>query len=231
MGRKGLWSGHHELKGKRIKQLSVFTTTVACTTHDNEAYVWGDCTAFGLGYRPYRVVTPTKLDRKVCVIEVGRNHALMLDEANDVYSIGVNDWGKLGLGDETRRSTWTKVTGLDGERVIKIQCGAHCSAILTDRGLYAMGAQLFGAANEHRNTPTKIKLENVIDISLKYFHILAKTRTGVFAWGWNLEGRCGVDSNEDQIEAPTRVQVPDEFVVLDISAGCTHSILKCKLKK
>ena len=119
------------------------------------------------------------------------------------------------------------MTGLNGER----QCGSTCSAILTDRGLYAMGNRLFGAVNEKRNTPTKIALENVIDISLKYGHILAKTTKGVFAWGWNGYGQCGVDSNAHQIQEPTRVQIQDGFVVLDISAGFHHSILKCQLKE
>ena len=121
------------------------------------------------------------------------------------------------------------MTGLDGKRVIKIQCGFECSAILTDDGVYAMGTDLCGG--ETRSMPTKIELPDEIDdISIGEAHILAKTTTGqVFAWGSNSEdcaGACGVGTNSD-VEKPIRVQLPDNVVVVDISAGKKYSIIKC----
>ena len=119
------------------------------------------------------------------------------------------------------------MAGLDGKRVIKIQCGVQCSAILTDDGVYAMGRNLFGKQYEKRNTPTKIDLPNVMDISLKAGHILAKTTSQqVFAWGMNGKGQCGVGANT-HVEKPTRVPIPDG-VVVDIEAGWEHSIFTCK---
>ena len=221
------------LKGVKVNQLDVFGMIVACTTVENEAFVWGDCTPFGLGGR---VKTPTNLNRRICQINVGWDHALMLDEANEVYAIGNNECGQLGLDDFTPRSTWTKVPGLDGKRVIKIQCGSECSALLTDDGVYAMGYNLFGMMPDNKElpirklTPTKIELPDVTDISLGINHILAMTTTGqVFAWGWNSEaaaGACGVGTSSD-VGKPTRVLLPDDVTALSISAGSLHSIIKC----
>jgi len=216
-----------KLKDVKIKQLDVFGGTVACTTEENEAFVWGRCAAFGLGSK---VTMPTKLDGRFCHINVGCQHALMLDESNEVYAIGENAYGELGVNDWTRRSTWTKVVGLDGQRVIKIQCGYLCSAILTDDGVYAMAHLGTLGSIRNKNTPTKIKLPNVADISLSASHILAKTTAGqVFAWGLNGAGKCGIGTSS-HVDKPTRVQLPDDVTVVKVSAGCEHSIFTCKKK-
>ena len=128
------------------------------------------------------------------------------------------------------KSTWTKLPGLDGKRVIKIQCGGECSAILTDDGVYAMGSTLSSGAILH--TPTRIELPDVVDISLGAYHILAKTANGqVYAGGDNksARGACGVGTIS-HIDKPTRVPFPDDVTVLDISAGRFHSIFTCKRK-
>ena len=157
----------------------------------------------------------------------------MLDNDNGVYAIGDNGDGCLGLGHEQRRASWTKVNGLDeSEKVIKIQAGENCSAILTHKALYVFGCILFGEMNNKTNTPTKIPLQNVIKISLTNLHILALTKDGkLFAWGDNEDGQCGVGSNDDQIKIPTRVPIPEEYNVDDISAGFGHSMIKCTAKK
>ena len=169
-----------------------------------------------------------KLAGRICQISLGCCYSLKLDQANDVYTIGDSRRGELT---EKERFTWKKVAGLDGKRVIKIQCGHACSAILTDDGVYAMGNDLFG--DGRRNMATKIELPDVIDISLTFAHILAMTTTGqVFAWGRNRfldSGTCGVGTSSI-VDKPTRVSFPDDVTVVEISAGHLHSIFTCKKK-
>ena len=70
------------------------------------------------------------------------------------------------------------------------------------------------------------------NISLSCIHILALADDGkLLAWGYNDNGRCGVDSLAGQIEVPTRVPIPENYKVDDISAGRYHSMIKCSLKK
>ena len=95
-----------------------------------------------------------------------------------------------------------------------------------------MGRYLFGAKDDHKNTPTKVELQNVVTISLKNEHMFALTKKdGLFAWGENTNGECGVDSDKNQIQVPTRVPIPEDYKVDDISAGRYHSIIKCIPKK
>jgi alpha-tubulin suppressor-like RCC1 family protein len=213
------------LKNESIKQIEVYGDRVACVTTNNDCYVWGQYSdAFGFGEK---VTTPTKLDRRVEQISLGYDQALMI-ASNCVYSIGANSFGQLGVGDFNDRAKWTKIDGLEGETIQMVQCGFYCSAILTDKFVYIMGKYLNGAADNKVNVPTKVKLSNITKISLKGTHILAINDAGtVFSWGYNYYGQCGVDSSTNQITEPTRVPIPDNFTVVDISAGCWHSAIKC----
>ena len=106
------------------------------------------------------------------------------------------------------------------------------SAILTDCAIYVTGKYLIGGENDKVNTPTRIQLDNISAISLKRYHILALNQNGVvYAWGDNGSGECGVDSNDGWIEKPTRVAIPDEYTVIDVSAGISHSMFKCCARK
>jgi len=214
------------LKEVAVKQLAVYSNVVTAITTNNEAFVWSNCNAFGLGAQE----TPIKLEnQRIQLISVGYDHAVMINEANQVYSIGKNDFGQLGTGDLKNRSNWSKVHGFDKNEIIKsIQCGDKCSAILTDRGVYVTGKWLCGNLNEAVKVPTKMELSKIVKISLTSIHILAMDKEGrVFAWGWNGYGRCGVDSSADQITKPTRLPISRTFAVVDISAGFNHSIIKC----
>ena len=95
-----------------------------------------------------------------------------------------------------------------------------------------MGNRLFGAADNKKNTPTKLPLSDVNNVSLSCIHILALTRNdGVYAWGYNRLGECGVASNSGHIETPAPVFIPDDHIVDDILAGRDHSIIKFSPKK
>jgi alpha-tubulin suppressor-like RCC1 family protein len=214
------------LKNESIKQIELYYERVACVTTNNDCYVWGKCSAaFGFGEK---VTTPTKLDQRVEQISLGKGGAALMIASNCVYSIGDNSCGQLGVGDFNKRAEWTKIEGLEDETIQMVQCGDHCSAILTDKFVYVMGKYLNGAWDNKVNVPTKVKLSNITTISLKSAHILAINDAGtVFSWGDNRKGECGVDSSADQITEPTRVPIPDNFSVVDISAGWCHSTIKC----
>jgi len=214
------------MKDVVVKQLAVYSNVVTAITTSNEAFVWSNCNAFGLGAQE----TPIKLEnQRIQQISVGYDHALMINEANQVYSIGKNDFGQLGTGDLKNRLNWSKVHGFDKNETIKtVQCGDKCSAILTDCGVYVTGKWLCGSLDEAVKVPTKMELSKIVKISLTSIHILAMDKEGrVFAWGWNGYGRCGLDSSADQITKPTRLPISSTFAVVDISAGFNHSIIKC----
>ena len=100
------------------------------------------------------------------LIETGWYHVLAVKENGELFGIGDNTNGQLGLGDKTTRSEWTKVSAFDGMDVCLVQCGENCSAVLTNEGLYVMGRGLVDFFT-HVTTPTRVELDGVVDISLR----------------------------------------------------------------
>lgn len=79
--------------------------------------------------------------------------------------------------------------------------------------------------------PQLAPIKNVVDISLKYNHILALTSSGeVYAWGDNEFGQCGLGSNEKIIRKPTRVRGLEAYHIRQISAGLNYSLIRCEPK-
>lgn len=218
------------LKGKNVKEVITGTTgCVACITVNNTCFIWGSCQWLGLGRE---VTTPTRLDRPIKSISIGFSHALMIDYVDDVYAIGVNIHGELGLGDKKDRTSWTKVYNLTG-RVIKVQCGIWRSAILTTTGVFTMGGI---HRDQHKRSdfawvaPQLIKLANVADISMTWDHILALTTSGeLYAWGYNNRSQCGVVSRSDPIKKPKRVGGIEDYKILQMSAGSQFSLFRCTM--
>jgi RCC1 and BTB domain-containing protein len=67
-------------------------------------------------------------------IVCGGWHTAGLTKKGEVFTWGYNGWGQLGHGDNDERTIPTKVAALAGLVVIKISCGYHHTAALTDKG-------------------------------------------------------------------------------------------------
>jgi alpha-tubulin suppressor-like RCC1 family protein len=67
-------------------------------------------------------------------IECGKYHTVGLTKNGEVFSWGDNSYGQLGHFDKRSRDTPTRVLSLAGFVVIKISCGDHHTAALTDKG-------------------------------------------------------------------------------------------------
>ena len=215
--------------------VTIPTITIPTITDDHSCFIWGRSHLLGLkpsGNAPVMI-------RASKSISIGHAHALIIDTNNDVYGIGANHSGELGTGDNTwKQSTWTRIKSsnfMEGEQALKTQCGDMCSAILTTMGVLTMGKYSGG------RTPTRVVLNNVIDISLKWSHILALTSDGeVYAWRDNEYGACGVGQDspyctinsryyiESLVKKPTRVPGLENFKVRQILAGYQYSTLLCK---
>ena len=90
---------------------------------------------------------------------------LAIKENGELFGIGVNTSGQLGLGDKNYRSEWTKVSALDGMNIRQVQCGGHQSAVIADRGLFVMGYNMVDGNTV--TTPTRVNLDGVVDVSLR----------------------------------------------------------------
>jgi alpha-tubulin suppressor-like RCC1 family protein len=158
-------------------------------------------------------------------IAAGNSYTLALTESGEVYAWGLNDSGRLGLGDTENRLTPTKVPGLTKVKAIAAG-GGHALALTESGEVYAWGlnyGELGLGDTEDRLTPTKVPgLSAVKAIAAGLSHSLALTESGeVYAWGVNNYGQLGLGDSQDRL-TPTRV--PGLTTIKAIAAGAYHSL-------
>ncbi|HBF2041586.1 TPA: hypothetical protein KNV82_002464 [Clostridioides difficile] len=135
-----------------------------------------------------------KNDKIIC----GDAHTFILKNDNTIWSCGRNNYGQLGLGDTTDRTTFTKV---DIDNVKKIVCGYyHAFIIKNDNTVWSCGRNNYGQLGlgdtTDRNVFTKVNIDNVKDIVCGYYHaFIIKNDGGIWSCGYNSHGALGLGDN------------------------------------
>ena len=87
--------------------------------------------------------------------------------------------------------------------------GDDHSMCITSAGLFAWGkngtGQLGLGDTEHRLSPVRVPIENVIGVAGGTFHTMILTTSGLFAYGKNRLGQLGLG---DKVDKPRPVRVP-----------------------
>jgi alpha-tubulin suppressor-like RCC1 family protein len=156
-------------------------------------------------------------------------HTLALKDNGTVWAWGNNQYGQLGDGATTSRSTPVQVPGLSG--IIMVGAGTNFSvALKSDGTVWVWGWE--GAGNgqlgdgdyyDDQTIPHQISgLSNIKTIALGSDHTLALTNGGqVYAWGMGDFGRLGNGSEDDQ---PSPVLIGSLSGITAIAAGSDHSL-------
>ena len=162
------------MKHLKMKQLCCACDVGLCLTMDGQLLVWGKGDMFG--FKGIIFDSPIGIVQcgRVQQIAMNSRHALLLCSDGNVYSIGSNEDGKLGLGHENEVTGFNKIDLFDSIDVIKVQTALLGSAVLTKRGQ----VYIFGQWGEMKHsTPRLIEgLTDVVDISMSSTHILALTK-------------------------------------------------------
>jgi len=159
----------------------------------------------------------------VKAVAAGSSHTLLLTESGDVYAMGRNTSGNLGMGNTNDLFVPTKIPDLPP--AVSIAAGNNDSFVITEAGeVYAFGANSYGQlglgdTNGHV-VPTKIEtfklgngsaltgsaLPKVTAVSAGNRHTLLLTDEGdVFAVGEGLGGKLGLGSSSNQ-SIPVRIE-------------------------
>ncbi|TKC41747.1 hypothetical protein EI555_009283, partial [Monodon monoceros] len=205
-GRLGLGNTSNKKLPERVTALEGFFTEVKTECPRNGCFRYCDL--------PYRsVISPVSADGSM------------------VWAFGDGDYGKLGLGNSTAKSSPQKVDVLCGIGIKKVACGTQFSVALTKDGhVYTFGQDRLiglpeGRARNH-NRPQQIPvLAGVVieDVAVGAEHTLALASTGdVYAWGSNSEGQLGL-GHTNHVREPTLVTVLQGKNIRQISAGRCHS--------
>ena len=145
---------------------SVYHGTYHTFILKNDGTLWGcgnnNYGQLGLGDNECRV-TFTEITTNVDDIKqvyCGKNHTFILENDGTLWSCGDNQFGQLGLGNNTNRNTFTQVT-TNTDNIKKIYCGwEHALILKNDNTLWGCGRNDYGQLGlgdgTNRNTFTKV---------------------------------------------------------------------------
>ena len=160
--------------------------------------LFGQC---GLGHFNKLQITPSlilNLPPNIVHFVCGSQHNLFLDSEGNVFSVGYNYHGNLGLGHKTNQNELNKIPNIPPIKVISC-VGSSCFLIDFEGNLWSFGfngeGQLGHGDKTNKNIPKIIPtLKDIQQISYgcNGLHILAKnSQNQIFVTGKNNWGQLG----------------------------------------
>ena len=163
---------------------------------------YGQC---GLGHFNHPQITPSlilNVPLNIVQFVCGSQQSLFLDSEGNVFSVGNNMHGQLGLGHNTNQNVLNKIPNIPSIKIISC-VNASCYLIDFEGNLWSFGQNYYGQLGHGNNT--KINVPKVIptlkDIQqISYggsgFHFFAKnSQNQIFATGKNDYGQLGTGDN------------------------------------
>ena len=158
----------------KIVSISMGYWNGAAITEDGDLYAWGINDKGQLGhssttfnqFRGSYTAIPTKVSGITNIISASviRFESLAaVSESGDLYVLGHNRYGQLGLGDNEDRHTPTKVPGLP--RVTAVSSNEHIAIITEDGNLYTWGTNNQGQLGYPESDPDSPSLIRGYDSS------------------------------------------------------------------
>ena len=152
---------------------------------------------------------PSNIFHFVC----GHHHNLFLDSEGNVFSVGDNEDGQLGLGNNTSQNVLTKIPNIPPIKMIS--CGSASSYLIDFEGnVWSFGLNIAGQLGHvdkidtSINTPKKVNtLEDIQQISYGSCgsHFFAKnSQTQIFVAGNNNRGQLGTGDTQS-LSIPTEL--------------------------
>ena len=196
---------------------------VKCWGRNNEGQLGDDTTLDSA-----LPVTVVGLTSGVAAISAGHLHTCALTTSGGVKCWGANDYGQLGDGTTTNRTTPVDVSGLTtGVRAIS-SGGTSTCALTTANGVKCWGENFYGQLGDGTTDDSTAPVDvsgltaGVAAISVGGGHACALTDSGgVKCWGWNDKGQLGDNTHIGRTQPVDVAGLAS--AVAKVSAGSQHT--------
>jgi len=209
---------------------------------DGEVYFWGQNNAGQLGLNSTVAQNvPTKhfvLSGSAIMTDIlcGTSFTISRSTDGDIYVVGANNYGQLGLGDNTNRTRSVKNNTLSALDIVDIWGGDGFVIARTEIGdVYVWGRNDYGQLGlpgdlANKNMPIKNNVLSGIDILNVWCganHTIIRDTNGDF-WvlGLNNTGQLGLGNTTSPIDTPTKnnnLSTP-LLEIVDVICGANHNI-------
>ena len=186
---------------------------------------------------------PLSLGETIIQVSSDYYHSSALTASGRIFTWGEGDYGRLGNGASTDKSTPTEITNrfslTEGDKIIQVSLGgSHSSALTASGRLFTWGNNSLGQLGDgtNNNSLTPIEITNrfilaegdkIIQVSLGYSHSAALTASGrLFTWGYNSYYQLGNGSFNDRTlptEITNRFSLTEGDKIIQVSLGYSHS--------
>ena len=171
----------------------------------------GQC---GLGHFNSPQITPSLIPNvpsNIVQIFCGPGHSLFLDSEGNLFSVGYNKYGELGLGHNTHQNELNKIPNIPPIKIISC-ANASCYLVDFEGNLWTFGYNEYGQLGHgdktHINTPKIVNaLKDIQQISYgcTATHFLVKnSQNQIFVTGANDFGQLGTGDRKS-------VSIPQEI--------------------
>lgn len=178
---------------------------------------------------------PTHFSLFIREVSCGEDHAVFITQEGEVYSLGSNAEGRLGVGSRTLKQSNSplRVDTLAGCKAMTLSCGWTHTAVLTDSGeMYTWGSGETGAlglgATDNQWLPVLVKLpKDLAPMSVacgaRHSVILGNSRSsGRETWscGCGEAGQLGTGRRDKEL---TFVRISTPEPIAQASCGVFHT--------
>lgn len=148
-------------------------------------------------------------------ISLGIKHMGIIDLDNNIWMLGNNDYGQLGLGDTLPRNN---IINIPGFKAIKIVCDTQSTAFIDiDNNIWTFGRNYYGQLGlgdyNDRHIPTQINELKGKEISMSTHTMVIDLEGKMWGFGKNQEGQLSINKNNMRgTNIPTEI-ILDEYII------------------
>ncbi|KAM8974940.1 RCC1 and BTB domain-containing protein 2 [Pelodytes ibericus] len=175
-----------------------------------------------------------KFIQQACVFGAG-NEVLYVTKNDEVFVIGTNSSGCLGIGDVQSTIEPRRLDMLSGKKIVSLSCGSgpHVVVLTSDGEVYSWGhnaySQLGNGSTNQALTPCQVSTnlvnKKVINVACGSHHSMVSTSDGeVYAWGYNNSGQVGSGSTANQPIPRKVTSCLQNKIVIGIACGQMSSM-------